>query len=92
MFSKDPVCTFSGLDCFNNQEDELDKCIQPCEGIYADIMKENVKVVDKYTPGMKNLVEAYEKYKNLFLDDIEYPPALSGIAINICYTQNIKFH
>ena len=49
-----------------------------CEGIFADIRKEEVDVVDENTPGMKDIFEAYEKYKNQFQEDITYPPSILG--------------
>ena len=54
----------------------------PCEGIFADIRKEEVEVVDENTPGMKHILEAYEKYKNQFQDEIPYPPAIIGKRTN----------
>ena len=45
----------------------------PCDGVYADIRKEDVKLVDEDTPGMEKLFQAYEKYKNQGRDEIEYP-------------------
>ena len=53
----------------------------PCEGIYADIGKEEVEVVDENTPEMKHIFEAYEKYKNQFLADMDYPIAIRGKSI-----------
>ena len=56
-------------------------CLIPCEGIYATIKKEEVQTVDEKTPGMKKLFEAYERYKNQFMNETIYPSALSGINI-----------
>ena len=56
-----------------NQVVDKDICEIPCEGIYADINKESGEIVDENTPGMKEMIEAYDKYKNQFFDDIVYP-------------------
>ena len=73
-FFQAPVCDSFGLDCAKNQVAEKEKCLIPCEGVYADIRKEPGQIVDVFTPGMWLLMEAYEKYKNQFYDDaLDYP-------------------
>ena len=44
----------------------------PCEGIYADIRKEPGDFLNEYSPGMKKIIEAYDKYKNQFSSDKAY--------------------
>ena len=58
---------------------EDDNCLIPCEGIYADVSKENVNDVDHNTPGMKEIFEAYDDYKNQFYKEIDYPAVILGI-------------
>ena len=55
-------------------------CIIPCEGIFADIRKEDVQIVDDFTKGMKDILVAYEKYKNLFFNTshLTHPSDLLG--------------
>ena len=60
------------MNCSMRQEIEENKCTIPCEGIYADIFKHNGEIVDGTFPEMKDLFDAYEKYKNQFIDDIVY--------------------
>ena len=40
----------------------------PCEGIFADIRKEEVDIVDELTPGMADIIRAYENFKNQFIN------------------------
>ena len=35
-------------------------------------------IVDKNSPGMREIFEAYENYKNQFNEEINYPEELSG--------------
>ena len=53
-------------------------CEIPCEGIYADIFKENIDEIDESNPGMKEVMEAYENYKNQFLNEIPFPFSIRG--------------
>ena len=69
--------------CARRQKVGKDQCVRPCEGIYADIRKEPVKIVDKDTPGMKDLFIAYENYKNQYLEEPIYPKALQG-RVDLC--------
>ena len=77
------MCGPLGIDCSKKQKLQKEKCTILCEGIYADIRKDEKVVVDVDTPGMKKLVEAYERYKNQFQDEITYPPALMSIIHNV---------
>ena len=55
-------------------------------------------MVDVDTPGMKTLIEAYERYKNQFQDEIIYPPTLMSTTFipyfnvlkNCFQTTNLK--
>ena len=67
------------MECFRLQEAVKVRCIKPCEGIYADITKEEVEFIDEYSTGMKEIFEAYENFKNQFLDVTKFPPAIIGI-------------
>ena len=62
-------------------EVDAEDCLIPCEGIYATIKKDEVEIIDSKTPGMEKLYEAYEKYKNQFMNETIYPSALSGIGL-----------
>ena len=37
--------------------------------------------MDEYTPGMKDIFEAYDTYKNMFLGKIDYPSSITGKII-----------
>ena len=74
-------CNSSGIDCTKKENSNKDNCPILCEGIYADIRKEQELLVDIDTPGMKNLVDAYEKYKSQFHDEMTYPPTLMSIDV-----------
>ena len=60
----------------------------PCEGLYADITKEDIDYIDEHTPGMKLIFEAYEKYKNQFLNITKFPPAMIGKEHQTLITTN----
>ena len=55
--------------CVEKQAIERNKCLIPCEGIYADVGKDTGEIVDEFTPGMVKIIEAYDKYKNQFSDN-----------------------
>ena len=50
----------------------------PCEGLYADIIKDKVDIIDDNTPGMNDIIEVYEYYKNQFFKDIRFPYPIYG--------------
>ena len=68
------VCDPIGIDCTRKKKADKDKCQIPCEGIYADIRKKEVDIVDETTPGMEEIFKAYEKYKNQFSNITMNPP------------------
>ena len=80
---KVPTCNKRGTVCARTTKTFFDKskCLIPCEGLYATLKKEEVDNVDEKTPGMEEIFEAYEKYKNQFMNDTIYPSALTGTLI-----------
>ena len=62
----------------------------PCEGIFADIRREKVEIIDENTPGMTLIFDTYEKYKNQFQDEIPYPQEISGTRKGIFLTCHIS--
>ena len=73
------ICDSSGIDCYHQLSVDKSNCLMPCEGIFADIWKENVDEVTANHHGMKNIFEAYENYKNQFIVDLNYPIAILGM-------------
>ena len=61
------VCDQNGNRCARRQRVDKDKCKIPCEGIFADIRKEELDIIDETTPGMEKILIAYENYKNQFI-------------------------
>ena len=48
----------------------------PCEGIFADIRREKLEIIDENTPRMKHIFKAYEIYKNQFQDETRFDSLL----------------
>ena len=79
------VCGSRGFDCSRRQKIDKSRCKIPCEGIYADFWKEDVDIVDGSTPGMANIIKAYEKYKNQFSNLTIKPPGRYNIIFYLMY-------
>ena len=77
---KVPICNSEGVSCSRRQIPDNDKCLIPCEGVYADITQEKVDIIDINTPGIKKIMEAYENYKNQFIEEMPFPFSISGIT------------
>ena len=73
LLFKIPVCDSVGFNCSEKLVVEKDNCLNPCEGVYADIRREDGEIVDETIPGMEDVLAAYEKYKNQFQNDSIYP-------------------
>ena len=73
-----PICNPEAIYCTEAQMPRSDQCLTPCEGVYADITHENLDIIDINTPGLKNVMEAYENYKNQFLKELPFPFSISG--------------
>ena len=69
------------MDCYQTLNIDENKCLIPCEGIFTDISKERNEDFTENSVGMKNIFNAYEKYKNQFLVDVEYPVSIKGIIL-----------
>ena len=62
------MCTASDKECVSNIYIDANVCIDPCEGIYADVTKTEANKIDEKNYGA--LLKSYNKYKRFFdLDD-----------------------
>ena len=72
------ICSPNGTECYKNLRQDSGKCLMPCKGVYADVVKDmdiiNVRELRKFD----KLVKSYENYKRDFVKDINYPEQLKG--------------
>ena len=70
------LCSAEGQACVDDISTEPEDCLKPCEGIYASVVKHDVKPTGD--PTFLTLLEDYQKYKNLFDDNVNFPNDIKG--------------
>ena len=80
---KETMCDIYGLECAENVFTKTRTCIKPCTGLYADVTKHNQDVYDEEMKKWEPVLESYLQYKNMFKDDITYPPEFKGILFEL---------
>ena len=73
------LCSAEDKVCVDEISPEPEVCVKPCEGIYASAVKQDVKSAGD--PTFLPLLEDYQKYKNLFDDDVHFPTEIKGKLI-----------
>ena len=82
------ICSAEDKVCVDEISPEPEVCVKPCEGIYASAVKQDVKSAGD--PTFLPLLEDYQKYKNLFDDDVHFPTEIKGKLIyDILYINDI---
>ena len=77
-------CDGNGLKCCQGVTVDKRKCLKSCFGVYADVSR----VKDEYEKTFKNweiVGQKYKNFKNMYGDNITYPPELLGMYINLIY-------
>ena len=74
------------MDCYKTIVLDTEKCLIPCKGLYADVLKDDITINGQFG----KLIEEYENYKRGYENDMEYPRLLSGISILIKYIRLMK--
>ena len=66
IFQNDTVCLPPGLECYKTKV-ELDNedCIIPCKGIYADLVRKDIKDIEANSD-FRSVYEEYKNYKGGF--------------------------
>ena len=67
------ICSDQGKACSDEISTEPEDCLKPCEGIYASVVKHDAK-----SSGDDGLLDDYNKYKNLFDDEVNFPNDIKG--------------
>ena len=73
-----PVCKQNEVSCSDKVSVSLGECNVPCEGIFSDVLKEELAKIDENTDDMRDIFKAYENFKNLFHQEITYPIGILG--------------
>ena len=77
---QESLCSPSGTECYQNAKSNARQYSTPCQGLYADVIKdkEHKKVEDikKFNAILKD----YEEYKRGSRKDIAYPSKLKSIT------------
>ena len=73
-----PVCKQNEVLCTDKVSVSLGECNVPCEGIFFDVLKEELDKIDENTDGMRDILKAYGNFKNLFHQEISYPIGILG--------------
>ena len=73
-----PICKQNEVLCTDKVSVSLGECNVPCEGIFFDVLKEEMPEIDENTEGMRAIFKAYKNFKNLFHQKISYPIGILG--------------
>ena len=77
------------MECYKSVIPNGEKCVAPCEGVYADVEKElnheKVEEMRKFDQLMAN----YEEYKRGYEKDINYPKEIISMY---CTENNISLY
>ena len=73
-----PVCKQNEVSCSDKVSVSLGECNVPCEGIFSDVLKEELAKIDENTDDMRDIFKAYENFKNLFHQEITFPIGILG--------------
>ena len=63
-FSSQTICTLRGTVCVSNLKVDIEDCLAPCEGIFADVSK--IKAPDITGKHYDQLLKSYDRYKRFF--------------------------
>ena len=75
---KEPICSAKGLECYRNAVTNDEMCMTACEGLYADVSKNNNYNTVEDAERFVSILRTYEYYKKGFGRDITYPKMLEG--------------
>ena len=70
------ICSVQGQVCVEKISTEPENCLKPCEGIYASVVRHDVK--NAGDGSFLSLMDDYNKYKNLFDDNVNFPNDIKG--------------
>ena len=89
---QEDLCDEIGLKCYAmiDTNKPNSQCLKSCTGIYSDITKHNQDVYAKELEKWEPKIWRYQNYKNMFLQDILYPPEFKG-NLYILYCNNKTF-
>lgn len=77
-------CDETGLKCFSKilSNPTNKQCLKSCTGMYSDIIKHTQDVYENELEKWKPEIKIYQDYKNMFQQDIHYPPEFKGRTVN----------
>ena len=70
------LCLVEDLGCVAKIKTRYRDCLKSCEGIYADVIKSDIDLVE--LDGIKQMVKKYETYKHLNESYVRFPNELKG--------------
>ena len=70
------ICSAQGRACVDEISPEPQDCVKPCQGIYASVVKH--EVVSAGDSSFSSILDDYNRYKNLFEDDVDFPTEIKG--------------
>jgi hypothetical protein len=77
-YYQEPICSPKGLDCYNIGIETDGNCLTSCEGLYADVFKDqeykNVDDIKKFKP----ILRSYGEYKRGYSKDIGFPKLIES--------------
>ena len=78
--SEVPVCKKpQEVHCCEEVSVSLAGCLVPCEGVFSDVWKDDLKEIDENTVGMRDIFKSYENFKNKFNEEICYSIGILGM-------------
>ena len=78
--SEVPVCNKpQEVHCCEEVSVSLAGCLVPCEGVFSDVWKDDLKEIDENTVGMRDIFKSYENFKNKFYEEISYSIGILGM-------------
>ena len=76
------MCTPAGIECYESVKEIIGKCLIPCQGIFADVVKDTdfkqMEEIDEF----KTVLEEYNNYKTGYARNSKYTEEVGGNSFN----------
>ena len=87
MSYKETICTPAGTECYKSINEEKDKCLNPCKGVFADVKKNrNIKKIEE-AEDFRNILDSYKEYKNGYSQG--YSEDVGGMLMYIIFIEEL---